>query len=214
MSSRSHSKPFSCISCGASFSRNGDLSSHLAQAAKCHWVIQKREAIEAAKSHDYRELSDGEDDPPAEMDFTIPYEDMDALADDIMSDVELGDTRNTGEFDTSASVGPENCRPYIEDIPDIDEPSHPDDGDRGRAEDDLDHEYVCYQDYSGAGKVYDAQGHGHEAFSLPGHQKANIYHPFSSQLDWEIARWANEDGPGQAAFTRLLEIDGVRFAIP
>jgi hypothetical protein len=37
----------------------------------------------------------------------------------------------------------------------------------------------------------------------------NLFYPFVSQLDWEIARWANEDGPGQAAFTHLLDIHGV-----
>ena len=32
---------------------------------------------------------------------------------------------------------------------------------------------------------------------------------FSSQLDWEVARWAKLCGPSSTAFTELLKIDGV-----
>lgn len=39
------------------------------------------------------------------------------------------------------------------------------------------------------------------------------YFPFSSELDWMIARWAIKDGPGHNAFDRLLEIPGVCLAI-
>jgi hypothetical protein len=33
--------------------------------------------------------------------------------------------------------------------------------------------------------------------------------PFSSQLDWEVARWAKLRGPSSTAFTELLKIEGV-----
>lgn len=38
----------------------------------------------------------------------------------------------------------------------------------------------------------------------------NIYAPFNSKMDWEIARWAKLRGPGSTAFTELLGIEGVR----
>ncbi|KZT24914.1 hypothetical protein NEOLEDRAFT_1156454 [Neolentinus lepideus HHB14362 ss-1] len=38
----------------------------------------------------------------------------------------------------------------------------------------------------------------------------NPYYPFENRLDWEVAQWAIEEGPGQSAFTRLLNIDGVQ----
>ncbi|KIY70442.1 hypothetical protein CYLTODRAFT_451745 [Cylindrobasidium torrendii FP15055 ss-10] len=38
----------------------------------------------------------------------------------------------------------------------------------------------------------------------------NIYHPFASKLDWEIARWMVSDGIGHSSFNRLLNIDGVK----
>ena len=37
----------------------------------------------------------------------------------------------------------------------------------------------------------------------------NHWAPFSSQLDWEVARWAKLRGPSSTAFTELLKIDGV-----
>ena len=37
----------------------------------------------------------------------------------------------------------------------------------------------------------------------------NIFAPFASQLDWEVARWAKIRGPGSNSFTELMTIDGV-----
>jgi hypothetical protein len=37
----------------------------------------------------------------------------------------------------------------------------------------------------------------------------NIYTPFLSKTDWEVARWAKLRGPGSTAFSELLAIDGV-----
>ncbi|KAG2349791.1 hypothetical protein BDR05DRAFT_972736 [Suillus weaverae] len=39
--------------------------------------------------------------------------------------------------------------------------------------------------------------------------KDNIYFPFCSQTEWEIARWAKLCGPSSTAFTDLLAIDSV-----
>ncbi|RPD72984.1 hypothetical protein L226DRAFT_524416 [Lentinus tigrinus ALCF2SS1-7] len=35
----------------------------------------------------------------------------------------------------------------------------------------------------------------------------NLYYPFASKLDWEVARWAKMRGPGSTAVTELLEIN-------
>jgi hypothetical protein len=37
----------------------------------------------------------------------------------------------------------------------------------------------------------------------------NLWAPFSSQIDWEIARWAKLRGPSSTAFSDLLAIEGV-----
>ncbi|KAJ7463807.1 hypothetical protein B0H11DRAFT_2309570 [Mycena galericulata] len=41
----------------------------------------------------------------------------------------------------------------------------------------------------------------------------NPYAPFTSKMDWEVARWAKLRGSGSTAFTDLLKIDGVRDAL-
>ncbi|KAG1730425.1 uncharacterized protein EDB91DRAFT_1239108 [Suillus paluster] len=40
-------------------------------------------------------------------------------------------------------------------------------------------------------------------------EKENLYHPFSSKMDWEVVRWAKLCGLSLTAFSDLLAIDGV-----
>lgn len=42
----------------------------------------------------------------------------------------------------------------------------------------------------------------------------NIWAPFNSKLDWEVARWAKMRGPGSTALSELLAIEGVCFCPP
>ncbi|THU79094.1 hypothetical protein K435DRAFT_562483, partial [Dendrothele bispora CBS 962.96] len=35
------------------------------------------------------------------------------------------------------------------------------------------------------------------------------FHPFSSELEWELARWAISEQVSQSSFNKLLEIPGV-----
>ena len=37
----------------------------------------------------------------------------------------------------------------------------------------------------------------------------NEWAPFSTQMEWEIARWAKLRGPGSTAFSELLKVNGV-----
>ncbi|KIY65772.1 hypothetical protein CYLTODRAFT_52648 [Cylindrobasidium torrendii FP15055 ss-10] len=37
-----------------------------------------------------------------------------------------------------------------------------------------------------------------------------LYHPFASQIDWEVAHWMVSEGIGHGSFNRLLKIKGVR----
>ncbi|KIY60792.1 hypothetical protein CYLTODRAFT_363715, partial [Cylindrobasidium torrendii FP15055 ss-10] len=38
----------------------------------------------------------------------------------------------------------------------------------------------------------------------------DLYFPFASKLDWEVARWMVTEGIGHGSFNRLLKIEGVR----
>ena len=40
-------------------------------------------------------------------------------------------------------------------------------------------------------------------------EQQNSYAPFTSELDWRIAKWVVQDGPGHKAFDHLLSIPGV-----
>jgi hypothetical protein len=59
--------------------------------------------------------------------------------------------------------------------------------------------------------------HAHESYresirsqsSAAASDASNMYAPFASKLDWEIAQWAKLRGPGSTAFSELLAIDGV-----
>jgi hypothetical protein len=45
------------------------------------------------------------------------------------------------------------------------------------------------------------------------HEPANIWAPFTSKIDWEVARWAKLRGPGSTAVSELLNIEGVCICI-
>ncbi|KAF8259179.1 hypothetical protein EI94DRAFT_1617172 [Lactarius quietus] len=40
--------------------------------------------------------------------------------------------------------------------------------------------------------------------------QSNLYAPFASQLEWEVARWAKLQGPTSTSFTELMAIDGIQ----
>jgi hypothetical protein len=49
-----------------------------------------------------------------------------------------------------------------------------------------------------------------EQYSSALGNSTNLYAPFVSKMDWDIARWAKLRGSGSTAFTDLLQIPGVR----
>ncbi|KDQ19622.1 hypothetical protein BOTBODRAFT_102654 [Botryobasidium botryosum FD-172 SS1] len=57
----------------------------------------------------------------------------------------------------------------------------------------------------GAGSQYDRLN---EQFSRD--HPGNPFAPFSSQMDWQFARWAKLRGPGSTAVSELLDIEGVQ----
>ncbi|KAJ3555685.1 hypothetical protein NM688_g2437 [Phlebia brevispora] len=71
-----------------------------------------------------------------------------------------------------------------------------------------------------AGKVIQApirprqqyDNHTYQASLGPGSAQ-NPWYPFTSKLDWEVAKWAKLRGPGDTAFSELLSIAGVRESL-
>jgi hypothetical protein len=155
------------------------------------------------------EASDQESDPPAESDPSFPYEDIDMLAEDSFNEASL----NKGPSSQPATNPITNRQVHVEDMPDEDDPDFSNNDSRSHMEDELDSEVIYYQEFPNAGKVYRTDGEVHHAYLKLGQHPDNPFHPFASQLDWEVAHWANKDGPGQAAFTRLLNVDGVSYQL-
>ncbi|KAJ7483092.1 hypothetical protein B0H11DRAFT_2417306 [Mycena galericulata] len=50
---------------------------------------------------------------------------------------------------------------------------------------------------------------GYERYKAGLGDPSNVWVPFTSKLEWELARWAKLRGPGSTAFTDLLMISGV-----
>ncbi|KAF7358258.1 hypothetical protein MVEN_00874900 [Mycena venus] len=50
---------------------------------------------------------------------------------------------------------------------------------------------------------------GYESYKAKLADPNNIWAPFTSKLDWELAKWAKLRGPGSTAFTDLLKIGGI-----
>ena len=51
--------------------------------------------------------------------------------------------------------------------------------------------------------------HNAYATSLGDSSLSNLYSPFTSKVDWEVAQWAKLRGPSSTSFADLLKIDGV-----
>lgn len=63
-----------------------------------------------------------------------------------------------------------------------------------------------------AGKPIWPFTHGASGYSVYIEQTGgqnNLWAPFNSRLEWEVARWAKLRGPGATAFTEFLDIEGV-----
>lgn len=196
----------SCISCYRHFAREGILNSHLAQSNKCKWVLERRQATEAAPTQTYDYEDDLESDP-AMSEGGDNHANSPAPSD--FGGLELPDFAGFDEFE-AIPIHIDEDQPDAENL---DQNTPEDDiahankelDRRARVEDALDEEPVATKSFPGAGGIV-----GHTA--VPQNAYAadpNPYHPFANKTDWEMAWWAKKRGPGQTAFNDLLEVEGV-----
>lgn len=189
---RFDSNGLKCVSCLKDFKSSAGLESHLRQAARCHWVLEERAELRPAVVPDYRpsssknifpsapSLPQSNDDPERD-----PANDVFAAFDDV--------------------DGPE-------DQPEVPSDTLHDHDHRARVEDALDDEDNIYvETITDAGKVHRVEEKIHSAYAKlkAASSDAGLYAPFKDVVDYEVARWHTEEGPGSNAFTRLLEIPGV-----
>lgn len=119
---------------------------------------------------------------------------------------------NSGSNEPSMGWEPAPDLPPPDDHP-MDDVSQEERRDRGAGENRLHSSRITSRKYGGrAGEIIehvDAAGYK----SYPGSDEENPWAPFSSQTDWEVARWAKLRGPGSTSFSELLSIDGVRIEV-
>jgi hypothetical protein len=80
---------------------------------------------------------------------------------------------------------------------------------RTTVEDALDKEPEVVKVIPGAGKVYDLCAEGYTEYQNPCSGNSNVFHPFASEMEWELAKWAKDSQTGDSAFMKLLGIPGV-----
>jgi hypothetical protein len=68
----------------------------------------------------------------------------------------------------------------------------------------------CYP-RSRCGAIKKSQHTTDQQYSSMIDNASNPWAPFSSEIDWKVAKWAKLRGAGSTAFSDLLAIDGVRF---
>ena len=57
-------------------------------------------------------------------------------------------------------------------------------------------------------------GYSNYAEQLETGSQENIWAPFASKMEWEVAQWAKLRGPGSTSFSEFLEIEGVSQIYP
>lgn len=63
--------------------------------------------------------------------------------------------------------------------------------------------------FAGAGAIQSQSQSKYNAWKAQTDTKNSPYTPFASQLDYSVAKWAKELGPGDTALSKLLAIPGV-----
>lgn len=176
-----------CPSCKKTFKTHSCLTRHTARAPSCKWVRHRHHHPGEVEMRDYRELSDQEDDHLGNQDLGTVGELGDLEKDEF---AEVEESTYTSSLSTHA-------------IP------------HEAPNDDSEDPILTIETYPGAGQIlrYDSDTHATYTRTRPNLEtEGNHYYPFLNEGDYEIARWAMEQGPGQNSLTDLLSINQVKAA--
>lgn len=181
-----------CPACDRLFPTIHGKNVHLAQSLKCKWYKK-------GKLPDFRYRGSDDED-----------------SDDEGPRSELGDEAPNADFgDVHHQPAEDPDEPGIQETEEyISMPSsskHTLDAEPPRKRQRPD-EPICVKDvHPTAGKVIETNEEikKHWQPRTDNDGSANMFHPFVSELDWRVAEWFVEDGPGISALDRLLSIKGV-----
>ena len=174
--SSSSLNPQICPACGKHFATESGANKHLAQSRKCVWYNKN-------KFEDlpvYPDTEDYNEDLPNNKDETLPPD-----LDKMQVDSNIG-----ADYEETITITPNKKQPTPE---------------SSRSTELCD---LYYEDYPGAGQILGGKATTQEQWNQATTSKMdeNLFYPFESELDWNMAEWLVNDGPSQSANNRLLKI--------
>jgi hypothetical protein len=184
-----------CKGCFKEFAKWADLLGHQKQAKRCQWVHEEHLAQNPAPCQNITDFEDLEEDPPIKgSDWFTAVDDfeMEGLPAGPSTDADTahhsGTASGNPQGETGARNRPQSCAQVANTL-----------------EDNL----VIIQKCPGTGQIYgENQGTYHEYKDLGGTEDCP-WHPFKSELEWELAKWAKNTQQAESALTKLLTIPGV-----
>lgn len=180
-----------CIRCLNTFKKGSALLSHQRQHAYCREYFDKLAADfrQTNVINDQDDFDTTEPDPPQVepgMDIDETFIDLDALFDTALASLGRRALLAPTVRDSTPLAPP---RPTM--------PSAP-------------FEATTIDQYDGAGHIVRETIPIYESWHRQHPNPTNNpYHPFKSKLEWDIGRWAKQEGPGATSLDHLLKFESV-----
>lgn len=186
-----------CTQCTKVFKKHGSLMSHQTQKESCRLALARAaladrdlnaEALPIGFSSAMDDFETLEEDPP-QFDGPPPLDrEVEEIMDDIYTTFEM-------------ARPPRSAEPPAAEVPIAPQPPQPSPKTSLPA--------IIIDTFDDAGQVLHKEQGTYERWVKKHGCVDNPYHPFTSKLEWEVARWAKLEGPGAAALDRLLHYPSV-----
>lgn len=180
---------YRCTACGRTFDVERYMLSHVRQSTYCWEKLQPNLDGPRAPAPVLDDFDTLEDDPHID-------DDIDALADELAWNLDAFEaTLPLRRPDLTAPAASSDSPPRSTEPP----PRHTDQVD-------------TIDLFPQAGKVLHRETAVYDRWRQKHGHADNPYHPFTSKLDWEVGRWAIQEGPGASSLDRLLKRASVRLS--
>lgn len=203
-----------CESCFKGFRTEGDRSSHVSQAIKCRYLLDKPIDSDDETTSHQGDIDDFDEDPNLSAGEWTPEDpfDVEEMGHDFVFHEAAQPSPSPS---TNTPTARPSHRPTASATADSSEAPQTPLPNRRAAQFMADTPPQAKTIFPSAGKVLENHEAHYKSYTKKHGHRSNPYHPFHSKLEWEIARWAKDQGPGANAMTKLLAIPGVsRFHTP
>ncbi|KAG8942638.1 hypothetical protein FRC03_002974 [Tulasnella sp. 419] len=171
-----------CPTCLQVFRKSRFLSSHVRQSLNCQWdfINSSDSGVGEMSSDDTTDHQSKEDESDIEdLEYT-PVDD---------------ETNFQDALNLTTPIEPEIVDPKIAYA----------NAKKGKAQIEAEQPAIVKEVYKGAGKVKEVDQTAYDAWKAQ-RDSTNPYRPFKNKLDWEVGKWAKQNGPTSTAVT-----DGSKF---